>query len=93
MPAFTRKQTKEFFKTTIGCRDDEVIEALEREGIEEVKDLVDFVELDTIKLVLENMRRPVGTMEDPDDSSRRSHVIERRYFCRRLSRILRWNRT
>ena len=69
MPAFTRKQTKEFFKTTIGCRDDEVIEALEREGIEEVEDLVDFVELDTIKLVLENMRRPVGTMEDPDDSS------------------------
>ena len=69
MPAFTRKQTKEFFKTTIGCRDDEVIEALECEAIEEVEDLVDFVELDTIKLVLENMRRPVGTMEDPYDSS------------------------
>ena len=63
MPAFTRKQTKEFFKTTIGCRDGEVIEALEREGIEEVEDLVDFVELDTIKLVLENMRRPVGMLK------------------------------
>ena len=67
MPAFTRNQTKDFFKTTTGCRDDEVIKSVEREGIEEVEDLVDFADMDTIKLVLENMRKPVGTMEDPDN--------------------------
>ena len=66
MAALTRNQTKTFFRNHIGVADNSVIEALSREGIDQLEDLVDFDD-NAIKMVAENMRKPVGDMEDPDN--------------------------
>ena len=52
MAALTRNQTKTFFRNHVGVADNSVIEALSREGIDELEDLVDFDD-NAIKMVAE----------------------------------------
>ena len=81
---FTRNQTKDFFIATIKCPDDQVIAALGHEGIDEVADLVDFVETDIIKMVVEIVRKPAGDVDDPNNKGT-CIPIPRAHFEQNLS--------
>ena len=86
MPALTRNQTRTFFTVTIGVADDSVIAALNREGIEELEDLVDFDD-ETIKMVAENMRKPVGDMQDPNNANARINVPAKHLGAKSVLRL------